>query len=360
MDITALDPRLAERELRESDIVWRTPETPPFSLRGVFFDEKEGLYVRMPLLVAAEANPSVRVLARMTAGGRLRFRTASPYIALRALVPNFSPMGHMPLTGSHGFAFFVDGRYDGKVAPSPKEALDPKDGRIAFAGSYRHHAGEGMHDVEIYLPLYGGVAAFEIGLAESAELLPPRPYTHEKPIVAYGSSITQGACASRGGNDALSHLSRMLDSDILNLGFSGNGNAEPAMLDYLCSLENVGAYIFDYNYYTDAPDRILPPHSEIYRRLRAAHPDVPILMIDKPGCDYDPEGYAIRCKMIEETYRTAVAEGDTRVAMLDAYELFGDEYRDACLVDTNHPNDLGFLRMAEAMAKALSPFLSRT
>ena len=87
MDITALYPRLAERELRETDIVWYSPETEPFSLRGVFFDEKEGLYVRMPLDVAAEANPSVRALSRMTAGGRLRFRTSSPYIALRVIAP---------------------------------------------------------------------------------------------------------------------------------------------------------------------------------------------------------------------------------------------------------------------------------
>ena len=357
MDITALDPRLAERELRETDIVWYSPETEPFSLRGVFFDEKEGLYVRMTLDVAAEANPSVRALARMTAGGRLRFRTSSPYIALRVIAPYVYPMGHMPLTGSHGFAFYVDGRYAGKVAPQPKEALDHQSGRIAFAGSARHGAGAGVHDVEIYLPLYGGVAAFEVGLAEGAELLSPRPYRNAGTIVAYGSSITQGACASRGGNDAVNHLSRMLDSDILNLGFSGNGNAEPAMLDYLSSLENVSAYIFDYNYYTDIPDRVLPPHSEIYRRLREAHPDVPILMIDKPGCDYDPEGYAARRAMIRATYEAARAAGDEKALMLDAYELFGDEYRDACLVDSNHPNDLGFLRMAEAMARVLGPYM---
>ncbi len=357
MDISVIDTRLAECEIEEKDVVWHSPLAAPLSLHGVHYDEEHSLYLRMPWEAATAVTPSVTVLNKMTSGGRVRFRTDSPYIAVRCVAPYFAPMGHMPLTGSHGFCFFVDGRFDGKVAPSPTEATSPQGGRIAFAGSQRLHAEPGMHDVEICLPLYGGIVSFEVGLAEGATLLPSRPYRYEKPIVFYGSSITQGACATRAGNDAVNHVSRMLDAEVFNLGFSGNGNAEPPMLDYLCSLDAT-AYVFDYNYYLDKPDRILPSHYEIYRRLRETHPTVPILMIDKPGCDYDEGGYAARRAMIEATYRRATAEGDARVAMLDAYALFGEGHRDACLVDFNHPNDLGFLRMAEAIAGALCPLLS--
>ena len=358
-DIAVLDPRLASCEVKETDVVWRSALSAPFTLHGVFFDEAEGLYRRMPHEVAVAVSDAVRKLSRCTAGGRVRFRTNSPYLALRCLAPTFWAMPNMALTGSHGFAFYVDGVYAGKVSPSCTAVSAPVEGRIPFAGSIDLRGGGVMHDVELWFPLYGGAATLDIGVREGSDVLPPRPYTIEKPIVSYGSSITQGACASRVGNDALSHISRKLDAEVLNLGFSGNGNAEPAMLDHLASLD-AAAYIFDYNYYLDKPDRVLPPHYEIYRRLRDAHPDVPILMIDKPGGpDFSPRTYEIRRDMIRATYERAVSEGDTRVAMIDAYDFFGDEDRDACLVDTNHPSDLGFLRMAKVMVAALRPMLEK-
>ena len=358
-DIATLDPRLANCELKETDIAWRSALAEPLSLHGVYYDEQEGLYLRMPPKIAAAASPSVRALSRMTSCGRVRFRTDSPYLALRCLAPAFGPMPHMPLTGSHGFAFYVDGIYAGKVTPSCAAVAAPVEGRIPFAGSVRLRGERRMRDVELWFPLYGGVATLDIGVQEGASVLPPRPYTIPKPIVSYGSSITQGACASRVGNDALAHVSRKLDAEVFNLGFSGNGNAEPAMLDYLASLDP-SAYIFDYNYYPDVPDRVLPPHYEIYRRLRDAHPDVPIVMIDKPGGpDFNPRTYEIRRDMIRATYERAVSEGDTRVAMIDAYDFFGDEDRDACLVDTDHPSDVGFLRMANVLVSVLRPMLAK-
>ena len=356
MDISVIDPRLAVCEIKETDVVWHNPRVAPFSLRGVFYDEEKGFYYRMPKEVSINVSEGVHGLSKCTAGGRLRFRTDSPYIAVRCLAPTIKPMPHMPLTGSHGFCYYLDGFCHGKMTPTIQEAVNPDSSRISFAGSTRHTAAPGMHDVELYFPLYGGVAEFEVGLAEGSKIEAPRPYTYEKPIVLYGSSIAQGACASRPGNDVLSHLCRMFDADVLNLGFSGCGNCEPAMIDYLGTLD-ASAIIFDYNYYVDRKDRVLPPHYDVYRKLRDAHPDIPIIMIDKPGCDYDAAGYAARTEMIRGTYERATAEGDKKVAMIDAYDLFGDDFRDACLVDRCHPTDLGFLRMALAIEKVLRPLL---
>ena len=355
-NISKIDPRLAIVDCTEPDAVWHAVSEPPFALHGVFFEAESDRYVRMPGSVAAEASRSVLGLSRMTSGGRLRFATDSPYVALRALIPAYMPMPHMPLTGSHSFVFFVDGAYrGGKVTPTPTALFEAKGEKVAISGVCRLPGG--MHEIEVYFPLYGGVHSVEIGLAPGAVLNPPRPYQRKKPIVFYGSSITQGACASRAGNDATAFLCRWLDSDYLNLGFSGNGNAEPAMLAYLAGLD-AGAYVFDYNYYPSAhPDRVLPPHYDIYRCLRDAHPDVPILMIDKPGCS---GGYPERREMIESTLRCAIAEGDRAVAAIDAHDFFGERDRDACLVDSDHPNDLGFYRMAEVMYRTLAPLLGIT
>ena len=212
--------------------------------------------------------------------------------------------------------------------------------------------------MEIYMPLYGGVCELYVGVSEGACVEKAREYKYKKPIVIYGSSITQGACASRPGNDFAMRLSRMLDAEVLNLGFSGNGNAEPAMLEYLASLD-ASAYIFDYNYYSDRPDRILPEHYEIYKTLRNSDPTVPILMMDKPSVIFAGKDYDIRRTMIRATYDRAVSEGDGHVAVIDAKELFGECEADACVVDTDHPNDLGFYRMADAIYPYLAALLTK-
>ena len=80
-------------------------------------------------------------------------------------------------------------------------------------------------------------------------------------------------------------------------------------------------------------------------------------MIDKPGFIFAGKDYPIRSKMIRDTYERAVAQGDTLVDMMDASELFGSEDPDACLVDTDHPNDLGFYRMADNIYTKLSKLL---
>ena len=352
MEISRIDARLASSSLKVTDAQWRSVLEPPFSLCGVSYDSEMGLFLRMPKEVAREVSPQVFGLNQRTAGGRVRFKTDSPYVALYCVAPAFEPMPHMPITASHGFSVYSGGLFAGKVTPTVAEVTRRDTDRISFAGVVR--LGEGVKEIEIYLPLYGGVCELLIGVREGSDLCAPREYKYKKPIVVYGSSITQGACASRPGNDYVMRLSRMLDAEVLNLGFSGNGNAEPAMLEYLASLD-ASAYVFDYNYYSDRPDRILPGHYEIYATLRRAHPDVPILMVDKPSVLFAGGDYEIRTGMIRDTYERAKAEGDGLVAMMDAKELFGDCDADSCVVDTDHPNDLGFYRMAESMY----PYLKR-
>ena len=347
MEISRIDSRLTSSFINESDVAWHSVHEHPIRVHGVEYDREAGMFLRMPKEIAASVSPQVHGLNQRTSGGRVRFRTDSRYVGVYCVAPAFAPMPHMPLTGSHGFSIYCGGVFAGKITPSVDVATEKGKDTITFGGIVR--LGErGWRDVEIYMPLYGGVSELWIGTEEGASRDSPKDYKHEKPIVIYGSSITQGACASRPGNDFAMRLSRMLDADVLNLGFSGNGNAEPAMLEYLASLD-ASAYIFDYNYYSDRPERILPKHYDIYATLRRAHPTVPILMIDKPSVLFAGDDYRIRSEMIRETYERARGEGDVHVAMMDAMELFGERDADSCVVDTDHPNDLGFYRMAESI-----------
>ena len=123
MDLSAIDPRLVDAAVGAEDVVWKNALEEPFSLHGVYYDEGFGAYRRMPKEIAVTVNPGVAGLSSNTSGGRLRFRTDSPYVAIRAILPTPPLMNHMPLSGSAGFflgpvAFFGFGSgksgYSGK------------------------------------------------------------------------------------------------------------------------------------------------------------------------------------------------------------------------------------------------------
>lgn len=355
MDIGKIDINLANSTITKTDICWRSARKEPFAIHGVIYDEAEGQFIRLPTEVSKAVSNAVYNLSKMTSGGRVRFKTDSPYVALYCRAPRIKAMPHMPLSGSHGFSIYCNGKYAGKVTPSVDEVMHPHEEGILFSGEVNLPA-EQKTEIEVYMPLYAGVCELLIGVKEGSAIEAPRPYTYTSPIVLYGSSITQGACASRPGNDYAMRLSRLFDADVLNLGFSGNGNAEPAMLAYLASLD-ASAFIFDYNYYVSRPERVLPPHFEVYNTLRTANPKTPILMVDKPAYMFAGENYKVRSKIIRETYEKAKELGDERVDMMDATAFFGFIEPDACVVDTDHPNDLGFYRMADATYPKLKKLL---
>jgi len=363
MSIFKIDPRMANLSISSDDVKWISAHEQVFSLHGVFYDEEAGLYARVPSRIAEKVSPGVAGLSYMCAGGRLRFVSDSPYIAVKASLPAFMPMPHMTLTGSHGFAVYADGRFAQQIAP-PIEAFlqgadysSPMTSRIRFAKSRDISPGEVRRErlYELYFPLYGGVAELFIGIQEGSVLKAAPEYRYKKPILFYGSSITQGACVSRPGNDYVSMIARWLDSDYINLGFSGCGNAEKEMLDHIVSLD-ASVYAYDYNLYDDRPERVLPPHYDIYKQIREARPDAAVLLYDKPFSDGDST-YERRRAIIADTYERASREGDRRVIHIPAEALLGAEHRDSCVADCSHPNDLGAMRMAQAMYGPIKAFL---
>ncbi len=357
-NIASIDQRLSDAAAEEEALRWIGANEEPITLHGVYFDEKNGLYMRVPDEVAEATNPRIPTLAKRTAGGRIRFMTDANAITIRATIPAFLPMPHMSLTGSHGFSVYADGYFQARYAPQITsffnlDTSDPLHNPIEFTQKKKLIPAKKMRLVEIYFPLYGGVKALSIGISPDAKIEKAPPHKIQKPFLFYGSSITQGACVTRPGNDFISILSRKLDADYINLGFSANGNAEAPMIDFINSFD-ASLYAFDYNLYTHLPDRVLPPHFSIYERIRKAHPDAVILLYDKPGCEYDP--CEERERTIRETYVRALSLGDTRVAYIAAKDLYGETDRDCCTVDGSHPNDLGARRIADALYEALKKF----
>ena len=194
MDISKIDKNFKiETELALSDVRFYNVLEAPLTLFGVFFEN--GKLRRMPEAVAKSVNDGVLELHTNTAGGRVRFVTDSPYVAIVAKMPLMRRSSNLSFDGAAGFDLYekVDGEYTYRHTFQPP--IDSVDG---FESLYRANA-EGTHVYELNLPLYSEVSSLYIGIREDASLSAGEAYFNRMPVVYLGSSITQGGCASRPG-----------------------------------------------------------------------------------------------------------------------------------------------------------------
>ena len=342
-----------ETKLDLKDVRWYNVRSAPFTIYGLYNPQEPGYFRRMPTEIAEQVNDGVAHLHKHTSGGRVRFGTNSPYIAIKAVMPEgFHPMGHMTLTGSSGFDLYIV--EDGEDVF--RSSYVPAHGSVGGYESVLHLADGGMRDALIHFPLYDGFTELYIGLAEDAELDEGKRYKDCKPILYYGSSITQGGCASRPGNGYSNIVSRLLNVDHINLGFSGSARAEEIMVDYLATLD-VSAFVCDYDHNAPNPEHLQATHKPLYERFRATHPDTPILFLTKPDIRPGNEYNSRRRAIVRKTYEDALAAGDKNVAFIDGETFFLGACRFDCTVDGCHPNDIGFLRMAIPVAEKLRELL---
>lgn len=349
--IEALDKNFKiESEITRENIVWLDAKEPPFTMHGMIYQEGMG-YLRMPAEAAERVSPAVAALNRFSAGGRIRFRTNSAFIGLKAVMENAAPMRHMTRSGQSGFDIYrkENGEYRFHGAFLPPR-VDITNGYSAAVGSNGQE-----YEFTINFPLYDFVKEVYIALDKTATISPAEDYTFKKPVLFYGSSITEGGCASRPGNCYTAILSRMLDCDYRNLGFAGNAKGEQTMAEYIASQE-MSVFVCDYDH--NAPDagHLAKTHLPFYRTVRAKNPNLPILLVSSPPGNW-PGTRDHRKEIIFNTYKIALSEGDQNVYFIDGDTLFEGELSDNCTVDGCHPTDLGFYRMAVRIKKELIKLL---
>ena len=304
-------------------------------------------FVRLPSELAERVNDGVAILYRNTAGGRVRFYTDSPYILVFATARSVTDMVHMTRVGSAGFDVYSDGAYACSLTAEWK-----RDGDIYCYCAARALSASG--EITVNMPLYNDVAEMFIGVARGSTLLPSRrKYAHTHPVVYYGSSITQGGCASRPGMSYQAILSRRLNIDHINLGFSGSARGEGVMAEHIASL-GMSAFVMDYDYNAPTVEHLRATHKPFFDVIRAAHPTLPIIMMSRPNYNLSEDDE--RCAVIRDTYNSAILSGDRNVYYISGRELMADA-RDEGTVDGCHPTDLGFWSMANALEPVLAKAL---
>lgn len=344
--IEKLDKNFEVKALVEGSLVFFNCLEPPFRVHGLM-STPEG-FIRLPSDTADKVNLKVSILARSTAGGRVRFRTDSPQIAIRAKMKNVARMPHFAITGTAGFDLYEGNTYRGTFVPP----YDVQDGYESTQYVY----GSAMREYTIHFPLYSEVVSLEIGLCDGSSLLPARDYRTQLPVVFYGSSITQGGCASRPGNSYDNIISRDLDCDHVNLGFSGGALGEDAMARYIAGL-SMSALVYDYDHNAPSPEYLADTHGKMFRTIRAENPLLPVVMITRPQPNPSRDDY-LRRAVVMSTYLDALKAGDENVYFVDGTMLLHQFGGDSGTVDACHPNDLGFMCMAKGIGTVLARILS--
>ena len=355
IDIAELDFRMkGTSSIKRDDIVYYDVKEEPFELYGFYDPKGQDVFKRIPDEVAEATSAGVVGLYKCTAGGRVRFSTDSDCIVIRAKLPSIHRMYHATLQMSAGFDLYLDDPTSGSsvfydIFKPPYDMVDNYTSIINFGSRETRY-------VTINFPLYGEVSSLSVGLCEGATVGGGARYRNEKPVVFYGSSITQGGCATRSGLAYEAIISRRLNIDYINLGFSGNGKAEDAIVEYMSGLD-MSVYVADYDHNAPNVEYLRETHYKMYEKIRAAQPDVPYVMISRPDFvknEAKVTSSILRRQVVLDSFHRAYIEnGDRNVYFIDGDGFFNGEYADCCTIDDTHPTDYGMVCMADTIGNVL-------
>jgi len=308
--------------------------------------------MRLPKELEGELPDIVWSLSKNTSGVRIRFRSDTTSLGISADYDfidtgvNFSPIGR------HGIVLYVDGKCWGPIYPYTEKHVEKK---------YFEDIEKKFREFTLYLPNYSEVRINEISLDDNAEVLPPLPFSNKNPIIFYGSSITQGGCASHSGLSYQAMLCREMNLDFVNLGFSGSGKGEACIAEAIASIEAC-CYVIDFSQNVETVDGLIDVYALFLQTIRNTRRYAPMICVTPYFAateNFDPL-YMNRFKdfrlVIKEAYLERKKAGDSNIYFVEGTDLITPDDYD-CFVDGIHPNDLGFRKVADGLAKLIKDIL---
>ena len=289
---------------------WLSPDHQPFELCGFPFFSRDHMYRRVQVNPPEPLPKEVDFLANQTAGGQIRFRAVLETLDIRVRLNAEPEMDHMPATGEGGFDCYISEGTDEPLYVSTAR-LEER-GREYTATLFSFPKKRELN-VVLNFPLYKGVEKVELGVDDDAAVLPPHPLRQGR-IAVYGGSIDQGACASRPGMAYTNILSRWMNTEFVNWGFSGSGKAEAEVAKALSEIDDVRLFVI--NTAGNCPSASylrahLPAFLDILRRR---YPYTPILLYALPVFPFNrfAESVPVTEQKVQveiETYRRRVTQG---------------------------------------------------
>jgi len=337
--------------IKALDLTFYDAENKPFRIHGVYrYGEK---LIRLPKEVAEKCNPGVVFHHDNSAGGRVRFITDSMHIAISADMEVKEDSPHFSVMAMCGFDMYEKKENGEHIFVSsfvpPRDVKDGYSGVISFEEKR-------LREITINMPSYNDVYKLYIGLDKDAVLKEAPDYKYKTPIVYYGSSITQGSSASRPGMSYENIITRRLDTEYINLGFSGSAKAEEAISEYIRNLD-MSIFVYDYDHNAPTIEHLENTHERMFKEFRSKNPTTPVIMMTRPNFVQN-EDMKKRVEIVIKTYNNALNSGDKNVYFINGKDLMkycGNEGT----AENTHPNDFGFYSMGKVLGDLIEEILNK-
>mgnify|MGYP000589348321 FL=1 len=325
---------------------------------------KESPYDRLPISYKEKVREPVWDLSKASAGITVRFHSNSTSINLKWTVLNDLDMSHMAATGIKGIDLYT--KYNNKwryvTTAGALVGLKTYQNKSIPADSINEYEliknmTPEFREYKLFLPLYDGVTKLEIGIDNNASIKKATP-NPLKPIVFYGTSITQGGCASRPGMAHTNIISRKLDVSCINYGFSGNGRMEMPIVELISDID-ASFYVIECLQNMDSEqvsERVRP----LVDIIRTNHPHTPIVLVENMMYTMAFLNQTLETRLIEEN--TALKNEYDKIIKSGTPNIFYIKDNKEFLVDNEgtvdgvHLTDLGFKRYADYLIENFKKF----
>ena len=316
-----------------------------FRLEGTLISDslKENRYDRLPISYKEIVRKPVWDLSKSSAGMSIRFLSNSKSISVKWTILNNLKMNHMAETGIKGVDLYFKNKDNWQYLNTGRP-----DG-IKNESTLIDNMSEEMREFKIFLPLYDGVVNIEVGIDSNSIIKKPLK-NRNKSIIFYGTSITQGGCASRPGMVHTNIISRKLDLDCINFGFSGNGRMEQPIAKLISESKPL-FYVIECMPNMINPENVTNKTIPLVNTIRENNPEAPIVFVENfiptsPILDKKRENEIREMNLALKTeYEKMISEGYNNIFYIKSKNAIGDDNEGT--VDGVHFTDLGFLRYAD-------------